>query len=307
MTLPLVGISLRTCVLWMYTDINPTPYLNLVMSSFGLGSVLAPIIYDSIKVRALEYIFYSLAGVCFALGVVAPLLRGPPGQQKEHHLPSRRGSRRGSMPSSRSVTIDFALLTLMLGIGVGAEATVGSFLYSLASTGHHKHGVVTSATMMNSALWLTLTASRLIIIPISKSWKERSILRVANFVAAVGLLVPAIISAASGTSDPYPPSVLWLLTLTVGMGISANFPCSLGFGKKVLGRNYSALMNAIIALGANAGNGAFPAIASALSGCWCGEDCVRVDAPPCHTHNASPHVLDARARRRRGCRRGRSL
>ena len=280
-TLPLVGISLRTCVLWKYA-VHPTPFLNLVMAAFGLGSVLSPIVYDAIDSNALGIFFYSLAGFCGVAMTLAMCLRGPSASE-----PSRGDSSTTALLSERvslgeSVNEEVAVplphsklsrrgvwlfvgLNVVLGVGVGCEAVIGNFIYTLASARDaHKHGV-TEATWLNSALWFTLTLVRLLIIPICKRFKESTILFVSNAAAIFALFIAAVYSMVHGSNAAYPSWVLWTVTIAFGAGIAGNFPCGLGFGKKILGRNYSGLMNAFIAMSANAGNGGMPAISNALS------------------------------------------
>jgi FHS family Na+ dependent glucose MFS transporter 1 len=70
MTLPIVGVSLRACILWTFSGKRATPYLNLVMAAFGFGSMVAPLVYDWFAILTtssapLDWTFWGLA--CFSL------------------------------------------------------------------------------------------------------------------------------------------------------------------------------------------------------------------------------------------------
>ena len=73
LTLPLVGVSLRAAVLWMYEE-DATPKLNFVMAAFGAGSTIAPLVYDGFAAlengssAPLDWTFWGLAAASALLG-----------------------------------------------------------------------------------------------------------------------------------------------------------------------------------------------------------------------------------------------
>jgi MFS family permease len=292
-TLPVVGISLRAAILWTYGGKRSTPYLNLVMAAFGGGSMVAPLLYDWFSVvvtssAPLDWTFWGLAGFSILLAGASLCVdrtrfqQHSTGQQEEvgrseeheeydrdQDLQDLQDSQEHAPeePPLRETWMFFMLLLLYMAISVGIEGTLGSWLYTLA--GGNKVTGFSTATWVNTALWASFTATRLVLVFVSRTVSETIILQVSHAIMLGGLLGALLtfkLTPGGGLEGvTYPPWSLWLLTVSFGIGIAPSFPNVMGLAGKLYPWKFSGTIQSTFGVAANAGNGVFPGLAGLLT------------------------------------------
>lgn len=202
-----LDVGVNTQLIWTFGT-RSAPYLNGLHFFFGVGALLAPLLY----VQSLEQTgsfgpsYWLLAALMIPAAAGVLVLPSPAS-------PSRGESNQPAPRFNRAVLLICAIFFLY----VGAEVSFGGWIYtytlarSLAET--------TTAGLLNSAFWGMLTIGRLLSIP-AAVWIRPSRLLVAAFtgcLASLGLL----------TFGPVTPAVVWIGTMALGFSMAPIFPTML--------------------------------------------------------------------------------
>lgn len=289
-TLPLVGIPLRCLVVWSCK--GATPYLNLVMASFGVGSIAAPLIYDGLSgayggSSALKYTFWGMAVLCVLVSLPGVFMRiNPPGinnpptmqqgdegdateetaveetaVQRTPHGKTDDASGAGGGARRSEMTL-LLVFNIYLALSVGVEGAIGSWISTFVSSGPEKQTGFDRGTVINAGLWGVFTISRLVLVPVSARLHQRHTLLAAHVLMVAGLGLGVVWSLLHAGSSPL--WLLWTITVLFGTGIAAIFPNGMGYARRVL-PDLTGIAQACFELSANAGNGLVPALAGWLS------------------------------------------
>lgn len=90
-TLPLIGVSIRVCLVRAVGKDRCAAALNFTMGAFGLASILAPVAYAALvrafPARGFDLVFLLAALVYLALAAVVPFFPAPPPDEDEAQRP----------------------------------------------------------------------------------------------------------------------------------------------------------------------------------------------------------------------------
>jgi FHS family Na+ dependent glucose MFS transporter 1 len=226
-----VDVGVNAMLVWTQRE-NATPYINGLHLFFGLGAFLIPIVaafiisqtnYDGLAPFTTGFtVFnalqsqtdvqwvYRFIGVAFLpiLFIVSrlPSPTSPNNQTDDEQIKI--------MPKPTPKVIGlFACLFLLY---VGAESSFGGWIYTYAV--NRNLASVSEASFLVSLFWLMVMVGRVIVIIISRYVLARYILMLTLIIAVAGLVLMIAI-----------PSMLWIGTIIVGLGLAPIFPTALAF------------------------------------------------------------------------------
>lgn len=226
-----VDVGVNAMLVWTQRE-NATPYINGLHLFFGLGAFLIPIVaafiisqtnYDGLAPFTAGFtVFnalqsqtdvqwvYRFIGVAFLpiLFIVSrlPSPTSPNNQTDDEQIKI--------MPKPTPKVIGlFACLFLLY---VGAESSFGGWIYTYAV--NRNLASVSEASFLVSLFWLMVIVGRVIVIIISRHVLARYILMLTLIIAVAGLVLMIAI-----------PSMLWIGTIIVGLGLAPIFPTALAF------------------------------------------------------------------------------
>ena len=283
LTLPMVGVSLRAAVLWMYEE-EATPKLNFVMAAFGAGSTIAPLVYDGFaelgngSSAPLDWTFWGLAAVSALIGGSAlcadrrlfftlgrPTMKTP---LSDHNAGNANGASETEVDSSSQGYISEAtasasapivsqsdrmvfltILNAYMMVSVGIEGTLGSWLYTLAG-GNGTQGF-SEATWINTALWGSFTLSRIFLVLVT-TFKQEHVLYASHALCFFGTLYGLLTFQrdTNGGRPGLPSLSLWALTISFGIGIAPSFPNVIGLANRLYPGTFSGLVQSIFGISA---------------------------------------------------------
>lgn len=179
---------------------NRGPYLNGMYLLAGIGSMLTPLYLSQVSFR-LDY---------WGLGVLSVLaaawLAFTPSPSREN--PDRESQNQGL---NQSLLVIFCLLAFLF---IGIEISYGGWIFTYAQ--RIELDGPNSPYLLTSLFWLSITAGRLIAIPVSSVLKpSRNVLL---------LLGGGVLSSTLTALLPDSPAAVWLGTAGIGLSLSAIFP-----------------------------------------------------------------------------------
>ncbi|MFQ3788928.1 MFS transporter [Halomonas sp. A29] len=253
-----VNAGANTLLLWTHGAASP-PWISALHFCFGLGNMLVPLVL--VAVLRLQFSFawaFWLVAFYVAL-LLVPLLR-----LQSPRPPDLTVSERDAPPPQDGWRL--AIFLLMFGLYVGMEVTFAGWITA--------YGVLTGrapgdAALLVTLFWLTLSAGRLLAIPLVRRLSPWKVLR--------GCLGLGLFSALA-------LHFLWLplplVALLFGLASSAVFPILFGLSNQLMpasgrttgwiflasGLGGMALPSLTGPLLERAGTGAFPLLLTALVG-----------------------------------------
>jgi FHS family Na+ dependent glucose MFS transporter 1 len=207
-TTAIVDVGGNTLILWVHGK-GVGPFMSGLHFSFGVGALLAPLIVAQVlRIWGRAQLTYWVLPLLILPAALLVLRLPSPGIHASP--PGRRG-------------IDDFLFVLLMSLffflHVGAEFSFGGWIYTYAV----KSGLAgkESSAYLTSLFWGSLTAGRLLGVPLATVLKPRAILLMdlAGCAAGVGALL-----LWTGT-----PAVLWIGTVLAGVSIASIFPTSFTF------------------------------------------------------------------------------
>lgn len=207
-----LNVGSNTLLVWAHRG-KPGAYLNGLHFSFGVGALISPFVVERTIALSGEvrWAYWTLMFVFAPLALWLAKLPSPP---PHHDTPHEA---RGQFPRLLVVLVAtfFVLYT-------GAESSIGSWLfnYTLATRLDEARG----AAYLNSAFWALLTAGRLLVIPLLKRFRPRTILYcdLAGCVVSVGVIL----------AWPASRSALWAGTCGLGLSMASIFPTMLSLAAR---------------------------------------------------------------------------
>ena len=200
-------------LVWLYKS-RVSPYLIALHFSFGIGSVLAPIVISYVLGWSdgnLNWAIWTLV-ILFLPGFIGLIsLASPENTAKKAHTG-------GVQPVNVQLII---LITVLFFIAVGVQNGFGNWLFTYVLDLRIANS--TSAALMTSIFWGSITVGRLFAIPISKKISSTMMLFV-NFVLATTVLGLILVYPERGW-------MMWAGAAGLGLATSSIFPSLFSFAE----------------------------------------------------------------------------
>ena len=202
----------NTLLMWVHRS-EVGPFMNGLHFFWGVGAFLSPIIVAQAVLISgdITWAYWMLA--VLMLPVVIGLLR----------LPSPVAQISSQVSESRRVNPVplIVLIALFLFLYVGAESSLGGWIFTY--TVALRLSSETAAAYLTSAFWGSLTAGRLLAIPIAARLRPRSILLIdlAGCLMSMGIILL------------WPNSLVavWVGTIGTGLAMASVFPTTLSLAE----------------------------------------------------------------------------
>ena len=234
-----VGVGGNVLLVWVHQSRVP-PFMNALHFFYGVGGFISPLV-----IRWSLTIKNTMAGPYLALALLilpaAALLLSLPSPQNQQA--SDEGSDAGRV-NYRLVV----LIALLLCLYIGAEVSYGSWIYSYVL----KIGLGGEdlAAYLTSVFWGSLTAGRLIGVPIAARFRPRAILLVD--------LIGCFISIAIAILWPTSLTAITLASVAIGLSMASIYPTALTFAERRM--KITGQVTGFFLLGGSAGSMIVPLI-----------------------------------------------
>ena len=227
-----LGVGGNALLVWVHQSRVP-PFMNALHFFYGVGGFISPLIV----VRTLS-INNTTAGPYFVLAVLilpaAALLIALPSPQNQQ----------ASQEQSNAGRINYklvGLIALLLCLYIGAEVSYGSWIYSYVLK--MNLGDENMAGYLTSAFWGSLTAGRLLGVPIAARLRPRTILLIdlAGCFISIGIALVWSSSLAAIT----------VATIAIGLSMASIYPTALTFAERRM--QMTGLVTGFLIVGGSAG------------------------------------------------------
>jgi FHS family Na+ dependent glucose MFS transporter 1 len=210
-----VEVGGNTLLVWLYRD-RVGPWMNALHFAFGVGAILSPILIGQAMRLTGSLNPAFLIGAAVSLPGAVLLMRGatpdaPP---------------RGTDGDDRSDTPMVVLVSVLLLLYVGAEASYGGWIYTWATETHALPPA--RAATATAVFWAMLTVGRFLAIPVSARWSPQVIL--IGSVGGAGISIALLASPLGGAHE----AVLWLSSVGAGLSLAAIFPTTMSFAGRYM-------------------------------------------------------------------------
>ncbi len=205
----------NTLLMWVHRS-EVGPFMNGLHFFWGVGAFLSPIIVaQAVLVSGdITWAYWMLA--VLMLPAVIGLLRLPSPAPQPSHLVSE----------SRRVQhiLLVILIALFLFLYVGAEGSLGGWIFTY--TVAMRLSSETAAAYLTSAFWGSLTAGRLLAIPLAARLRPRSVLLMdlAGCIISLGLIL----------LWPNSLAAVWVGAIGTGLAMASIFPTTLSLAESRL-------------------------------------------------------------------------
>ena len=226
----------NTMLMWLHRE-KVGPFMNGLHFAFGIGSFITPIIIAQMALLSgnITWGFWVVALLLFP--VIFWLLR----------LPSPANlAVAGENPAKKNNLLVIGLMVLFFALYVGAEVSFGGWVYTYAVA--MKLMNTTTAALMTSLFWGSLTLGRLLSIPIAAKFRLTSVL----FVDVIGVLV----SVGLIVIWPKSEAMIWIGTFGTGFAMASIFPTMLSLAESRL--HITGLVTSLFFVGASSGSMTLP-------------------------------------------------
>ena len=226
----------NTMLMWLHRE-KVGPFMNGLHFAFGVGSFITPIIIAQMALVSgdINWGFWVVALLLFP--IIFWLLR----------LPSPANlAVAGDNPAKKNDYLLIGMMVLFFGLYVGSEVSFGGWIYTYAIT--LKLMSTTTAALMTSVFWGSMTLGRFLSIPIAAKFKLTSIL----YTDVVGVLVSVGLIMAWPSSE----AIIWIGTFGTGFAMASIFPTMLSLAERRL--HITGQVNSLFFVGASCGSMALP-------------------------------------------------
>lgn len=230
----------NTLLLWAHGVRSP-PWISALHFCFGLGNMLVPLILIGVLTLTGQAAWAFWLVALYALLLLIPLAglpspRPDPGRDSEREPPPP--------PDARQL----ALFLGMFGLYVGTEITFAGWITAFATL----EGLPTGdAALLVTLFWMTLSAGRLLAIPLLRKLTPWMVLR-----GCLGLGLFTTLALQFGWLP------LWVIALLFGLAASAIFPTLFGLSNALMAM--SGRTTGLIFLAGGVGAMAVPSLAGPL-------------------------------------------
>jgi FHS family Na+ dependent glucose MFS transporter 1 len=205
----------NTLLMWVHRS-EVGPFMNGLHFFWGVGAFLSPIIVaQAVLVSGdITWAYWMLA--VLMLPVVIGLLRLPsPAPQPSRHVSESKRVRH---------ILLVILIALFLFLYVGAEGSLGGWIFTY--TVAMRLSSETAAAYLTSAFWGSLTAGRLLAIPLAARLRPRSVLLID--------LAGCILSLGFILLWPNSLAAVWVGAIGTGLAMASIFPTTLSLAESRL-------------------------------------------------------------------------
>jgi len=207
-----VDVGGNTLLVWLHGR-EVSPFMNGLHFCFGIGAFVSPLIVaQALRFSGdINWAYWILASLMAPVALWILRLPSPTAQSSGTDEQARRSN-----------PLMVVLIAIVLLLYVGAESSMGGWIYSYATaTGLSNEA---QAAYLTSLFWGIFTAGRLLSIPLVKRLSPRKTL-IADW---LGCLISA--GAMALSSDA--PLTLWLGTAGVGLSMASIFPIMISFAER---------------------------------------------------------------------------
>jgi FHS family Na+ dependent glucose MFS transporter 1 len=208
-----LGVGGNALLVWVHQSRVP-PFMNALHFFYGVGTLISPLI-----IAVTLSVNNSTVAAYFVLAIIilpaAALLFG---------LPSPK-NQQASDEQSDADKINYklvALIALLLCLYIGAEVSYGSWIYNYVlkmNLGDDK-----MAAYLTSIFWGSLTAGRLIGVPVAARLRPRTIL----LIDLIGCFISIGVALAWSTSL----LAITLASIMIGLSMASIYPTALTFAER---------------------------------------------------------------------------
>lgn len=215
----LLDVGGNTLLTWTHgTGVGPA--MNALHLCYGVGAVLAPVVVA--RTLALKQgtgpAYWMLALLVLPAAGWLVRLPSPPVPVALPAAPTDARERAAHVPLRIALCI-----ALFLFLYLGAEVSFGGWIYTYAL--RLRLSNEDGAALLTAAFWGTLTAGRLLAIPLAARFRPRTLLLADLLCALISLGI--IITA-------HTPAAIWAGTLGCGLALASIFPTTLAFAGRHL-------------------------------------------------------------------------
>ena len=210
-----IDVGGNLMIVWAHGQ-NVGPYMNGLHLSFGIGTLISPLILAA-SLRnsgSILWGFLIISALVIPAAVWLPRLSSPMIAQSKQES--------GKL-ASKWIPL-FILVMLFYFLYVGYEVGFGSWIYTYAL--EIGLGTEVTAAYLTSAFWAAFTLGRLIGIPAARRFSSGSLLITGVAVCAIS---PILIWAFSTSSI-----ILWVASCLFGLGMSTLFPTLLTLASQTM-------------------------------------------------------------------------
>ncbi|MGD8398124.1 MAG: MFS transporter [Anaerolineae bacterium] len=216
----------NTLMVWLHGR-EVGPYMNGLHFFFGVGSFLGPLVAAGALALAGDATraYWALALGLGPLVLWLARVPGPAGHAADPGAAGAMAEAPAAPDTSRSSArggVVVALIALLLLLYVGAEASVGGWIYTYAEAMDLADAA--TAAYLTSGFWGALTVGRLAAIPIAARFRPRSIL--------LADLLGCLASAGLILALPASRFALWAGTLGLGASMASIFPTAITLAER---------------------------------------------------------------------------
>ncbi len=208
----MVDVGSNTMLPWLHHE-NVAPYMNGLHFFFGLGALLSPIVVAQVVLASgdITWAYWLLALIMLPVAAWILPQRSP--------QPVRATAVTPDKPANYLL---IGLITLFFFLYVGAETSFGGWIYTYAINTNLAN--ITTAAYLTSIFWGSLTAGRLVSVPLANRLRPRHLLAagVVGSLLSMGLLLAWQTSIAA----------LWLGTIALGFSMAPIFPTTLALAER---------------------------------------------------------------------------
>jgi FHS family Na+ dependent glucose MFS transporter 1 len=210
-----IDVGGNLMIVWAHGQ-NVGPYMNGLHLSFGIGTLISPLILAA----SLSNSGSILWGFLIMSALVIPAALWLP------RLPSpmiAQSKQKSGKLASKWVPL-FILVMLFYFVYVGYEVGFGSWIYTYAL--EIGLGTEVTAAYLTSAFWAAFTFGRLIGIPAAKRFSSGNLLITGVAICAISLILIWVF--------PTSAVILWVATCLYGVGMSTLFPTLLTLASQTI-------------------------------------------------------------------------
>ena len=226
----------NTMLMWLHRE-KVGPFMNGLHFAFGVGSFLTPIIIAQMALLSGNITWGFWVVALFLFPVIFWLFRLP----SPANLPVSAEN-----PVKKTNYLLIVLMVLFFALYVGSEVSFGGWVYTYAVA--MKLMNTTTAALMTSLFWGSLTLGRLLSITIAAKFKLSSVL----FSDVVGVLV----SVGLVVLWPKSEAIIWIGTFGTGFAMASIFPTMLSLAESRL--HITGQVTSWLFVGASIGSMALP-------------------------------------------------
>lgn len=209
-----VDVGGNTMIVWTHGS-QVGPYMNGLHFFWGVGAFLSPIIIaQAVLLSGDITLGYWLIALLMAPPVIGLL-----------HLPSPMSHTHAGDRPTGPINVKLVVLILaFFALYVGAEGTFGGWIFTYAVALGQSNP--TTAALLTSVFWGSLTLGRLFSIPIATRFQPSTVL--------LGDLIGCLASIALILALPQSSVIIWIGTFGAGLFMASMFPTMLSYAERRL-------------------------------------------------------------------------